>query len=147
MKRVVDVLKYLCSIGAAIVIYITVLRAAEGKENVLMYVVASVCSASLAVSLFALSSLAGRLASVERRLVFLSDDGAYEQDDSPKRECEYCHAYIDEEEEVCPYCRNEGSPARVGEFFETEDPEYRGTDFSGEEYVSAHAQNDDGSEQ
>ena len=146
MKRVIDILKYLSSIGAAIVIYITVLRATGGKDDILMYVVASVISVSLSVSLFAVSSLSGRIAALEKRLVYLSDDEAYEQDDSPKRECEYCHAYIDEGEEICPYCRNEGSPSsvRAGEFFATEDPEYRGTDFSGEEFVSAHSQDDSG---
>ena len=144
MKRVVDILKYLCSIGAAIVIYITVLKVAEGKEDILMYVVASVFSAALAISLFALSSLSTRVRSLERTLAGL-DDG-YEEEDSPKRECAYCHAYIDAAEEICPYCNNESvAEARPeGEFFATEDPDYRGTDFSGEEYVSA---NTDGTEQ
>jgi len=144
MKRVIDILKYLCSIGAAIVIYITVLKATEGKEDMLMYIVTSVLSASLAISLFALSSLSARLSSLERRFVFLSDDG-YEEDDAPKRECAYCHAYIDASEEICPYCANEGAPSESGgEYFATEDPDYKGTDFSGEEYVSA---NTDGTEQ
>ena len=140
MKRIIDILKYLCSIGAAIVIYITVLRATEGKEDILMYVVASVFSASLAISLFALSSLAGRVSSLERTFAGLDDEG-YDEDDSPKRECAYCHAYIDASEEICPYCNNEPAPdaVRQGEYFATEDPDYRGTDFSCEEYVSANA--------
>ena len=145
MKRIIDVLKYLCSIGAAIVIYITVLKATEAKENILIYVVASVFAASLAISLFALSSLSGRVASVERAMLGLDDDG-YEADDSLKRECAYCHSYIDADEEVCPYCKNEGlhGAARQTEYFATEDPDYRGTDFSGEEYVSAHTDDGDG---
>ncbi len=147
MKRIIDVLKYLCSIGAAIVIYITVLRAAEGKTDILMYVIASVLASSLSVSLFAASSLYGRLSSIESRLMYLTDDG-YEQEDAPKRECPFCHAYIDENEETCPYCNNEGAPPAVpeGEFFATDDPEYRGTDFSGEELVSAYTEGTDGSE-
>ena len=144
MKRIVDVLKYLCSIGAAIVIYVTVLRATEGKTDILMYVVASVLSASLAVSLFALSSMSGKLSSLERSVMGLDDDG-YEEDDGPKRECAHCHAYVDASEEICPYCGKgtsaDSSPQ--GEYFATEDPDYRGTDFSGEEYVSA---NTDGTE-
>ncbi len=141
MKRIIDILKYLCSIGAAIVIYVTVLKATEGKEDVLMYVVASVLAASLAVSLFATSSLSGKISSLERTVMGLDDD-VYEADDAPKRECEYCHAYIDEGEEICPYCNNEGSPgaAHSAEYFATEDPDYRGTDFSGEEFISAHAE-------
>ncbi len=146
MKRVTDVAKYLCSIGSAIIIYLTVIRATEGGRDILLYAVASVFSVALTVALFLISNLAGRVSDLEMALSALADDD-YEQEDAPGRECPHCHAYIDADEEVCPYCGNgsEREKDRSTEFFATEDPEYRGTDFSEEEYVSAHGEDTDGS--
>ena len=138
MKRITDIIKYLCSIGSAIIIYLTVIRATEGGKDILLYVVASVFSVALTVALFLISSLEGRVSYLERTVRALTDDG-YEQEDAPRRECPNCHAYIDEDEEVCPYCGGNERDAGAGaEYFATEDPDYKGTDFSGEEYVSAH---------
>ena len=40
MKRFVDILKAVCPIGAAIMIYVTVIRAIEGDGNILLFVLA-----------------------------------------------------------------------------------------------------------
>ncbi len=139
MRRITDILKGVCSIGTAIIIYMTVLHATRNGEHILLYVTASVFALALTLSLFFISSLAWRVESLEKTVRRLTDD-SFGEEDAERRECPYCHAMIDEGEEICPYCRNEGSPGArpAGEFFETEDPDYKGTDFSGEDYVSAY---------
>ena len=141
MKRFVDILKAVCPIGAAIMIYVTVMRAIEGDGNILLFVLASVFALSLTVSVFCISSLASRVSALERTVRLLTDD-TYEQEERPVKECPVCHAYIDEDEEICPHCGGADSAGTVA--FATDDPEYRGTDFSGEELLSAHSPDDAG---
>ena len=144
MKRFSDVLKSVCSIGTAIMIYICITKAVEKNAHILLYVTAAVFAAALTASLFFISSILKRIDALEKTVRTLTYD-EYEEEEEPRKECPYCHAYIGESEEICPYCGNEKSPdARYpGERFETEDPNYNGTDFSGEEYVSAHIDSDD----
>lgn len=120
MKRFLDVLKAVCSIAAAIIVYITVIKITEGDANILLYAVASVLAVSLAASLFVSSRLAAKAATVERILMSMADDSPYteEDDETP-------------EEETFRIPENT-------EYFATEDPDYKGTDFSGEEYFSAN---------
>ena len=139
MKRFTYLLKAVCSIGTAILIYVTVIRATEGGDNILLYVLASVFAVVLTASLFAVSALSERCAELERTVRSLVYEG-YEQEEAPQTECPFCHAKYDADEEICPYCKNEApSVPGISDRFETEDPEYRGTDFSGEDLVSANA--------
>ena len=62
------------SLAAAIVIYMTVIRATEGEAYVLPYVIASVALLLLTAALAALSSLTGRVESLERDVKRLLDD-------------------------------------------------------------------------
>ncbi|MBR6916149.1 MAG: hypothetical protein IKN36_07305, partial [Clostridia bacterium] len=105
MKTFVDVLKAACSVGSAIVIYITVMRAIEGDAAILIYVLASVFSFAAAASLFCISSLIGRVERAEKNIDGMLDEG-YADEEVPKRECPYCHAYIDASAAVCPYCKD-----------------------------------------
>ena len=57
MKRISDLLKAVCSIGAAIMIYLTVIHVKENGAYVLIYVIASVFALALTASLFFISSL------------------------------------------------------------------------------------------
>ena len=142
MKRLIDVLKAVCSIGAALVIYMTVMKIVDGDENMLLYILASVFAAALALSLYFAASLGARVSSLERTVRALTDD-SYEQETPPAKECPICHSFIDADEEVCPYCKGERPFASgEGEAFATDDPDYKGTDHSGEEYVSAYVSDD-----
>ena len=123
MKKITDVLGAVCSIASAIVIYLTALEAAEGR-NVLIYVLASVFSVCLSAAMFVISRLSTKLEGLEEKVNFLYDAP---EDDS-------------EGEEVYP----DGDPAPYygdgsDEVFKTEDPDYNGTDFSGDEVVSANS--------
>ncbi len=140
MKNLLNVLKGACSIAAAIVIYITVIRAVDGVPDILPYVIASVFAVSFAIALFLISSLMSRVETLER--IILIDEEADEEEESGAKECPFCHALIDENAEICPYCRNEGRP-EVGEYFATEDPDYRGTDFGDSEIISANTDIED----
>ena len=106
--------------------------------SMLLYVIAALSSLALTSALICISSHNDRIEFLERDVKLLLDDD-YRQDESlPQKECPFCHAYIDEDEDVCPYCKNEGAREINGEYFATEDPDYKGTDFSGEEYVSSY---------
>lgn len=128
MKRFLDVVKGVCSIAAAIVIYITVTKAADGAD-VLPYVVASVLAVCLAASVFCISSLAGRVEILEREMKAIVD--------SPYGE-EY-----DGGDEAMPELETPAAPEESGEYFATEDPDYTGTDFSEEYPVSANADDEE----
>ena len=136
MKRLTDVLKAACSIGTAILIYMTVIEIKDGGKNVLLYSVAAGFALALSATLFAVSSLLSRVDRLERALFALTDE-SYPEETEEGRECPLCHAFYDGDE--CPYCHGtvpEGVRAAGG--FPTEDPDYKGTDFSAEEYVSAN---------
>ena len=123
MKKITDVLGAVCSIASAIVIYLTVLEAAAGG-NVLIYVLASVFSACLSASMFVISRLLSKLDGLEEKVNYLYDG----PEDEPDGE----EVYPDDNS--APYY-GDGSD----EVFETEDPDYNGTDFSGDEVVSANS--------
>ncbi len=139
MKTFVDVMKAACSVGSAIVIYLTVMRAIDGDGAILIYILASVFSFAAAVSFFCISSLLKRVERAEKYIGGLIDDG-YDEEDEAKRECPYCHAFINESAPVCPYCGDGTKKVAPPEVFATEDPNYNGTDYSEEEPLSAHVQ-------
>ena len=122
MKRILDVICAVCSVSAAIVIYLTVLRAAEGADGILLWVVASVFASALTASVFCLSHLSSKLDEVEKKVNYMYD--------APEEEEE--RETVLPDEDMSPY-RSDGTD----EVFETEDPDYNGTDFSGEDIVSA----------
>lgn len=136
MKRIIGAAEGVCSIAALVTIYMTVMKAVEGAD-VLPYGIASVSITALAVSTFCISSLIGRVERLELDVRGLLDDG-YEQEDRPMCECPVCHASYDADEGICPYCGGEKSAPGGGEYFATEDPDYKGTDYSREPYVSAN---------
>ena len=142
MKRFVDILKAVCSIGTAIMIYMTIMRAVGQGEDIILYVLASVFALAFSASLFVISSLIGKVDILKSAVQILADDDeGYDGEQTPAKECPVCHAYIDGDEAVCPHCG--GSETGAGTVaFATDDPDYRGTDFSGEELVSAHAPDD-----
>ena len=137
MKRFSYLLKAASSIGTAILIYMTVIRATEGKNDILLYVLASVFALILTLSLFAVSALSEKCAELEKEVRSLTYEG-YEQEETAQTECPDCHALYDADEATCPYCGGSGARG-AAERFDTEDPQYRGTDFSEEELVSANA--------
>lgn len=122
MRRLLDVLCAVCSVSAAIVIYMTVIKATEGPDGILPWVIASVFASALTSSLFCLSHLSSRLDGIENKVNYMYD--------APEEEEERGEVLPDED--ASPY-RPDGSC----EVFETEDPDYKGTDFSNEEPVSA----------
>ena len=83
MKAFVDVLKAACSVGSAIVIYITVMRAIEGDAAILIYVLASVFSFAAAASLFCISSLIGRVERAEKNIDDMCRDSWNWQKNNP----------------------------------------------------------------
>jgi|GEM_PF-2832455 len=142
MKKTVNIFAGVSSIAAAIVIYMTVMSVVEKETNILPNVIASVALVALTVSFICISALLDRTESLEHDVRMLLDDGYEQEDDPVKKECPFCHALIDPGEEICPYCENKGAGQMThNEYFATEDPDYRGTDFSGEEYVSANIDN------
>ena len=128
MKRLLDVLKGVCSIAAAIVVYITVIKATGGTKDILPYVVASVFAVAFAVSLFPLASLVARVETLEE--LILDDEETQPDSDS-------------DEEFVLP-SEKPGVGAEAKEYFATDDPDYKGTDFSGEDPISANTDSEDG---
>lgn len=143
MKSFVYVLKAVSSIASAVLIYFSVMKITANDPNMLLYIIASVFALAFTSSLFCVSSLVRRVEGLETFVRKLSDDGYEDEGEGERRECPYCHAFIDANEEICPYCNNEDYSAKGDSYdFATEDPDYRGTDFSGEELVSAHISDD-----
>ena len=143
MKRLADILKAVCSIATAVVIYMSVMKAVEGNENILLYIIASIFALSITVAMFLVSSLSSRVSNLERfARTFYEDD--YEDGESFQKECPVCHAAIKDDEEMCPYCKNDCYTVNEQDnaVFATDDPKYNGTDYSNEEYVSAHISDD-----
>ena len=124
MKKAVDLLCAVCSVSAAIVIYMTVMKSTEGSDNILPWVIASVFAAALTASMFCLSRLVSRVEEIGGKVDYLYDGPEDEEE----------HEEVIPDGDMSPY-RPDGS----GEVFETEDPDYNGTDFSGEEVVSARS--------
>ena len=140
MKRFVDIMKYVCAVGTAVLIYMTVSEAAGGTENLLGFILASLFAAGLDAALFGVSALLDRVSMLEDAVGLYVECGYEDEDDgTAKRECPVCHSLIDADSSVCPYC---GDPSdtrpEAKEPFPTEREDYNGTDFSGEELVSAH---------
>ena len=142
MKRLLYVLKAVGSIGSAVLIYLTVTKATAGDGNLILYITACVFAAAFTAALFCLGALCRRTEKLEdtvRRLAY--DAFGDEADDEPKRECPVCHTFYGGE--ACPYCGGErDTETDTDAVFATEDPDYKGTDFSSEGYVSAHAPDD-----
>ena len=129
MKRFLGAATGVCSIAAAIVIYITVTKAAEGDVEILPYVLSSVLAVCLSASLFCLLSITRKVENLESAVKDLVE--------SP-----YGEEYGGDGEAVEP-----DEPLLVpdegGEYFATEDPDYKGTDFSDEYPVSANADDEE----
>ncbi|MBR6917718.1 MAG: hypothetical protein IKN38_05995 [Clostridia bacterium] len=135
------ILKGACSIGCAVTVYYCVMRAVNGEKDTLAYVLAAVFALAFTASLFVISSLVSRVDLLEETVRLLGDEDDEEERETalPQKKCPECHAYYDRDEEVCPYCKGNGiAPREDAEYFATEDPDYTGTDFSAEEYVSAY---------
>ena len=122
MKRLLDALCAVCSVSAAIVIYMTVIKVTEGADGILPWVIASVFASALTASMFCLSHLSSRLDVIENIVNYMYD--------APEEEDERAEVLPDED--ASPY-----SPDGPCEVFETEDPDYKGTDFSAEETLGA----------
>ncbi len=123
MKRILDVICAVCSVSAAIVIYLTALRAAEGADGILLWVLASVFASALTASVFCLSRLSSKLDEVEKKVNYMYD--APEEEEEERDE-------VLPDKDMSPYY-----PDGSSEVFMTEDPDYNGTDYSGEDIVSA----------
>ena len=139
MRRTADILKAVCPVAAAVMIYMCIMKIVDGDENILLYILASVFSAALCVAVFIISALSERVNRLERIVRSITEDPYGEEEREPQVECPFCHAFIDADAEICPYCRNESSPRPEEAKFATDDPEYKGTDYSGEDYLSAYA--------
>ncbi|MBQ7669636.1 MAG: hypothetical protein IJS45_02805 [Clostridia bacterium] len=129
MKRFLGAATGICSIAAAIVIYITVTKAAGGDADILPYVLSSVLAVCLSASLLCLLSVTRRVENLESIVKDLAEspygeeyegDGGTVEPDEPRI-----------------------VPEDSGEYFATEDPDYKGTDFSEEYPVSANADDEE----
>ncbi|MBQ1503718.1 MAG: hypothetical protein IIZ35_06920 [Clostridia bacterium] len=143
MKRLLYVLKAVGSIGSAVLIYMTVTKARAGDENLILYITACVFAVAVTAAFFCLGALCSRTEKLEEAVRRLTYDSFGEeiQDEGSKRECPVCHTFYGGES--CPYCGAVGEKASdAADVFATEDPDYKGTDFSSEDYVSAHAPED-----
>ena len=147
MKKAIDILKAVCGVASAVLIYITVCEAASGGKNLIVLCVASVFALSTTVLCFSVSSLEARVKNLEDTLGIYVDKG-YENEEKEKKICKKCSSEIDADFVICPYCGErddmlgaDGNPYVQhvkNEKFETEDPNYKGTDHSDEEPVSAN---------
>ena len=147
MKKLINALKAVSGIAAAILIYITATEIADKGENILTLVISSVFALVTLVLCFAVSDLQSRVSNLEDTLGIYIDKG-YEEERTEKKTCRSCGAEIDADYALCPYCGEkcadggiDGNPyvERIApEYFATEDPDYKGTDYSGEEVVSAN---------
>lgn len=158
MKKVLGILGTLCSVGAIIIIYICVSEIFTGGASILWLVLAAVFSLSTAALLWAVASLFDRVQNLENALGIYVDNG-YESDGVEKKECPSCHREIDLDYVVCPFCENKsfsGGENPYGEkfrrntenyTFNTDDPDYNGTDYSGEDLVSGYASSDESADE
>lgn len=129
MKRFLGAATGVCSIAAAIVIYITVTKAADGSIDILPYVLSSVLAVCLSASLFCLLSITRRVENLEGAMKDLIESPYGEEYDGDGGTVEPDEPRL--------------MPDDSGEYFATEDPDYKGTDFSEEYPVSANADDEE----
>lgn len=147
MKKSLDVFKAVCCVSAAVLLYITASKWSLGEGDIVLLCVSCVFAVSTCVLCFAVSSLEVRVKNLEDTLGIYVDKG-YESDGTEKKICKKCSAEFDADYIVCPYCGEKNDIAgdnnnpyvtRVpAEKFETEDPDYMGTDNSDKPPVSAN---------
>ena len=147
MKKFLNLLCVLCPVGAAVIIFVTVSEvfAWNNINNIIVLVLATVFAVATCVLCAISSTLYDKVKNLEDYLGIYVDRG-YEQDEElPAKECPVCKKEIDFDYRICPHCGNRefgtGEPVtlyNLGEIFETENADYNGTDFSGEEVVSAN---------
>lgn len=148
MRKVLSVFKGLCPIGAAVIVYLCLSEIFSAGENILYWVLAAVFSSAVTVICWILAAVYDKVANIESSLGIYIDRG-YEQEDIVKKECPVCHRDIDADYVVCPYCESRQETADGGNpygdkfshaekdiVFNTEDPDYNGTDFSEEAVIS-----------
>lgn len=147
MKKILTVFKAVCPVCTAVTVYGAFYYGT--KETAVAFAIAAVFSIALTVMCFILSSLFDRVSFLE---TVLGDDGwAQDERDLAKKECPVCHALLDEDHKVCPYCENRNFDEEYFHTgadnvrFATDDPDYNGTDFSGEDLVSANFDTSDDS--
>ncbi len=150
MRKILSVFKGLCPIGTAIILYLCASEIFSVGENILLWVLAAVFSVAVSVLCWVLAAIYDKVTNIESSLGIYIDKG-YEQEEIEKKECPVCHRDIDIDYVVCPYCENrqetlsEGNPFGDKFKFNTEDPDYNGTDYSGETVVSAWGDAEDSS--
>ncbi len=159
MKKLLNLFSIVCPIGAAVLLYICISEISYGSENILFLILATVFSLALSVLLWVVSILYDKVNNLEDSLGIYVDRG-YETEGIEKKECPVCHSEIDLDYVVCPYCENKDFDRKPfgdnpygdtlyrknkgeEEIFPTDDPEYNGTDFSGEDVVSCHGDSDE----
>ena len=159
MKKLLNLFSILCPVGAAVILYVCISEIFSGSENILFLVLAAVFSLGVSVILWAVSAVYDKVTNLEDNLGIYVDRG-YEEEEIEKKECPVCHREIDLDYVVCPFCENKDFDRRPfgdnpygdtlyrknrveEEVFPTDDPDYNGTDFSGEDVVSCHGDGDE----
>lgn len=151
MKKTADVLKAVCAVASAVLIYLSANEAALGGEKVIVYVIACIFAISTTVLCFAVSDLEARVKNLEDTLGIYVDKG-YEPEEIEKKVCAKCSAEIDADYVICPFCGNrdekmlsgEGNPyverihAESESGAQAQDESYGAVDHSDEEIVSAN---------
>lgn len=143
MRHLLGFFEAVCSIAAAVQTYSAISAIAEGGDNVLLQTVAAIFAIACAVLCFAVRGMNDRIKVLEDTVGIYVDSG-YAEEETEKKECPVCHARIDAAFQTCPYCENRDFEGEYfhgfssGETFDTDNPDYSGTDFSDEEPVSAN---------
>lgn len=147
MRNFLKLLNVLCPVGTAIIIFVTVseIFAWNNINNIIVLILATVFAVAICVLCAISSLLYDKVKNLEDYLGIYVDKG-YEQDEElPSKECPVCKKEIDFDYRICPHCGNrefgideQVTAYNTGEVFKTEDKDYNGTDFSGEEVVSAN---------
>lgn len=145
MRKFLTLLNVLCPVGTAIIIFVTVseIFAWNNISNIIALVLATVFSVTACVLCAVSSVLYDKVKNLEDYLGIYVDRGYEQDDDLPQKVCPACKREIDFDYTVCPYCGNreledDGTPHGATVVFETEKEDYNGTDYSGEEVVSAN---------
>lgn len=145
MKQILALFKAVCSIAAALQLYTTIDQTVKGSETILLSVLSSVFAIAITVFSFVIASLFERVKIIEDVAGIYVDRG-YEED-TPKKECPSCREMIDASFKICPHCENRSFDNEYfhdfskSEYFNTDDPDYNGTDFSYDDVVSANTDN------
>lgn len=142
MKQLLSILQIAVSVCAAVQIYSAAVSVSNGDEGCLLQIVTAVCALCAAVLAFLLSNLRDRVKNLEDVVGIYVDNG-FEQ--LPQmRECPACHREVDISFEICTHCG-----ARIledgyfpsfdkAEVFDTDNPDYNGTEYSYDDVVSAN---------